>query len=316
MTAAALTIVTYHYVRDPATSRYPRIHGRTVAEFAGQLDYLCGSYTMVSGDAVIAAAKGDTAALPADAAWLTFDDGLKDHHDTVLPLLRDRGLTAAFFPSARPVLEGVVLDVHKIHFVLAGVADTGALVDRLKAEIDAHRGEYGLEATETYWQRWATPGRYDPADVMFVKRMLQKGLPAAVRSRIVDRLFRHFVTTDEAAFSAELYLSSGDIGELRAAGMAIGGHGDDHAWLNELDDAGQATQIERTRDFLAGFGVPADDWIMCYPHGGHDGRLHDLLRRNGCRVGLTVEERVARAGKDDWLALPRLDTNSLPLGKG
>jgi len=316
MTDQSLTIVTYHYVRDPATSRYPRINGRTVDEFKGQLDFLCRHYAVVSTGDVIAAARGDGEPLPGNAAWLTFDDGLKDHVETVLPALQSRGLSAAFFPSARPVLDGVVLDVHKIHFILACADDTENLIVRLESEVDGLREEHHLEPTNVYREHWARQGRYDPPEIVYVKRMLQKGLPPAVRSHITDRLFRHFVSTDEAAFSAELYLSRNDISALLEAGMTIGGHGDDHAWLDQLSDEEQVVQVEATKAFLTDIGAPTDDWIMCYPHGGHDDRLRALLRRNGCRIGLTVAEEIVRIGRDDWLALPRLDTNSLPLGHG
>ena len=52
---------------------------------------------------------------------------------------------------------------------------------------------------------------------------------------------------------------------------------------------------------------------MCYPHGANDEKLRALLRRNGCAIGLTIEEVTVDAAKDDPLRLPRLDTIELPI---
>ena len=55
-----------------------------------------------------------------------------------------------------------------------------------------------------------------------------------------------------------------------------------------------------------------DDWSICYPYGGFSDALVQLLQRRQCRLGFTVEARVAKLGIDDPLTLPRIDTNDLP----
>ena len=123
-----LTIVTYHYVRNMAASAFPGIRGLTVDRFRGQLEYVQNHYQLVVAEQLLAALEDGGEALPPKAALLTFDDGYADHYANVLPVLQERGLKAAFFPPGRSVRERRVLDVHKVHFILASAGDTAALV--------------------------------------------------------------------------------------------------------------------------------------------------------------------------------------------
>lgn len=307
-----LTIVVYHYVRDLDGSRYPRIRGLTVEDFQGQLDYIERYYQVVPTEAVIAAVLGDGEPMPANALWLTFDDGYADHYETVFPNLRQRGLTGAIFAPVRAITERRVLDVNKIQFILAAVKDARRLVHDIFASLDELRAEHGLEPNATYYARWAKPSRYDPVDVVFVKRMLQKGLPEALRALIAHRLFAKFVTADEPSFAQELYASAEQLREMQAAGMTIGVHSYKHDWMDDLSYEQQEDDIDRSLAFLSALDAPTVNWTMCYPYGAYDDSLLAVLRRKGCAVGVTVNPVVAQIGKGDPLTLPRLDTNDLP----
>jgi peptidoglycan/xylan/chitin deacetylase (PgdA/CDA1 family) len=94
--------------------------------------------------------------------------------------------------------------------------------------------------------------------------------------------------------------------------MHIGSHGYSHAWLDRLSSEAQAVEIDRSLDFLHSFGVGKDEWTMCYPYGGFNDSLLRILRDRQCRLGFTVEARVADLDVDDRLTMPRLDTNDLP----
>ena len=66
-------------------------------------------------------------------------------------------------------------------------------------------------------------------------------------------------------------------------------------------------------DAVYGVGAPTNNWVMCYPYGAYNDTLLRLLRDRGCAIGLTIRVAVANPGTDDPLALPRLDTNDLPV---
>lgn len=305
------SIVMYHYVRDLARTRYPAIKGRDLASFRRQLDYLAEHHTVVTAEQVIAAVK-DGAALPDNAAWLTFDDGYSDHYLTVFPLLHERGWQGSFFPRACSVRDGELLDVNRVHFILAASPDHQPIVAAIRNFIDARQGCDGVRPFSEYWAELAQPSRMDPAEIIFIKRVLQHALPEALRRELAEELFTRVVSVDPAAFAAELYMTPAQVRTMIRCGMYVGSHGARHAWLDRLDPAGQAREIDDSIAFLRSLGAPIDDWVMCYPYGAYNDSLLSLLRDRGCAVGLTTEVAVARPGTHDRLTLPRLDTNDLP----
>jgi peptidoglycan/xylan/chitin deacetylase (PgdA/CDA1 family) len=306
-----VTIVMYHYVRDLEQSRFPAIKGLSVERFRRQLDYIQTRYTPIAVEELLEALSPDKS-LPPNAILLTFDDGYSDHFANVFPLLEARGIRGCFFPSAQAVLEHKVLDVNKIQFVLAAVPDTGTLLDQVFSSLAEFRSEYTLKTREEYLLTVTEEHRYDTREVTMLKRLLQRELPEPIRTEIVRRLFAQHVTSDEVAFACELYMSIDQIACLRHYGMHIGSHGYAHAWLNHISPEAQAVEIDRSLEFLQTLGVGEEQWTICYPYGGFNDSLLQVLRDRQCQLGFTVEPRIADLGVDDRLTLPRVDTNDLP----
>src|ERR1700733_12973806 len=140
-----LTIVMYHYVRDLAQSQFPAIKGLSIERFCRQLDYIQTSYTPIAAEDLLEALESPSKDLPPNPVLLTFDDGYSDHYTNVFPLLEARGIRGCFFPLAQAVLEHKVLEVNKIQFVLASVADVGNLVDQVLSSLDEFRSEHALK---------------------------------------------------------------------------------------------------------------------------------------------------------------------------
>jgi peptidoglycan/xylan/chitin deacetylase (PgdA/CDA1 family) len=163
-----------------------------------------------------------------------------------------------------------------------------------------------------YYQKFAAPGRFDTAEVVFIKRMLQKHLPEAVRSQIIDRLFSEFVSEDEEAFARELYMDIDQIRCMRKHGMFFGGHGAGHFWMDSLTPEIQEKEVDATVGFLEEIGVDSDRRVFSYPYGGHNESLSGILQKRGFQIGLTVKPEIASLDIHNPLALPRLDTNDLP----
>lgn len=306
-----LTIVMYHYVRDLARTRYPGIKGRDLASFRRQLDHIGRHYTVVTAEQVIAVIQGGEA-LPDNAAWLTFDDGYSDHYSIVFPLLHERSWQGSFFPPARVIQNGELLDVNRIHFILASCPDYSRLIDAVHRFIDKHQGCEGVRTFAQYWDELAQPSRYDPAEIIFLKRIMQFALPEPLRQKLACSLFDKFVSVAPSTFAAELYMSEDQLRMMIRCGMYVGSHGAGHSWLDRFDPARQAEEIDASVSFLRGLGVPAGSWVMCYPYGVYNDTLLSLLKDRGCAVGLTTRVAVAQPGIDNPLALPRLDTNDLP----
>jgi peptidoglycan/xylan/chitin deacetylase (PgdA/CDA1 family) len=243
---------------------------------------------------------------------LTFDDGLIEHAEEVWPRLRSRGWTGAFFASASATLERRFLDVHRIHLLLASGIDP----HRLKTELLSLLGDHtapDVPTAETLWTEYGHPSRFDPAEVIFFKRVLQKGLPERVRVAILDTLFRRHISEDEASLADEFYLSLDDLAAMAADGMEIGGHGIRHEWLDVATDLGRAREIHGTMELLSAVhgGHMPNRWFFAYPYGAYNRRTMQLLEGAGCSAALTVEVDLATRCSNP-MELPRIDANDLP----
>ena len=143
----SVTIVMYHYVRDLEHSRYPRIKGLSVEGFRNQLAHIESRYTPISADDLLEAVVFPHRSLPENAILLTFDDGYSDHYENVLPLLKEGGMKACFFPMAKAILEHRVLDVNKIQFILAAVENVWHLIDEVFEALDGFRSSFPSAAS-------------------------------------------------------------------------------------------------------------------------------------------------------------------------
>lgn len=305
-----LTIIMYHYVRDLARSRYPQVNGLPVQDFQHQVRYVQDHYTVVSGERLVATVTGD-AELPPNAALLTFDDGYLDHFTNVFPILDEAGIPGCFFPPARCILDDEVLEVNKIHHVLASVSDIDKIEERVFRMMQKWGDASELRSRDEYRAAVAGDHRFDKPQVVLVKRLLQRELPATLRRRILDRLFDMCVDVPEEVLARELYMDMHQVRCLQRHGMYVGGHGDQHEWMNRLEPDEQRAEVDRTVRFLRRVGTPPDQWIMCYPYGAHDASLRRYLRKQGCAVALSTEPRVADVERDHPLVLPRLDANDM-----
>ena len=303
------SIVAYHYVRNLEESRYPRIKGRRVDEFVKQVRMFAEQYNPITVEQLVAAVRDPAVDLPDDAVLLTFDDGYIDHYANAAPVLAELGIAGAFFVPVVPVLERRVLQVNKIHFVLAAIADEDVLLQTFFAQLRDRRQGNELPSDEELFARFSEPNRYDSGTITFIKRMLQKVLPVEIRQAVVDQLFERFVSEDEAAFADELYMDLDQVEQLRRSGMHVGAHGYSHSWMDTLPPDEQDLEVDRSQQFLAASGGADGAWTMSYPYGASNESLTDILAERRCGAAFTMQPRVADLDLDPPLRLPRLDTN-------
>ena len=70
-------------------------------------------------------------------------------------------------------------------------------------------------------------------ETMIVKNLLQFYLQKKIRKKIINILFKKFVTSDEKAFSEKLYEKK-QIQTMMQNNMKFGVHGYEHLWLGNL----------------------------------------------------------------------------------
>ena len=155
-----LSIVMYHYTRDLINSRYPNIKGLDVSAFRKQIEFFKNKFNVVTMEEVISCAEGKSE-LPENAVLLTFDDGYIDNYTYALPILEDAGIQGSFFIPGKTFATHRLLDVNKIHYILA-VADINNLVVDLKKRMDHYRGsEFDFPSTDELFEEYAVADRLD-----------------------------------------------------------------------------------------------------------------------------------------------------------
>jgi peptidoglycan/xylan/chitin deacetylase (PgdA/CDA1 family) len=306
-----ITLVMYHYVRDLANSRYPAIRGLTLEKFEGQLDYIQKYYTVVGFRNLLEANRGGTK-LPSRPCVLTFDDGLMDHYVEVMPRLMERGITGIFYPVTKAMEQRNLLEVHKLHFILASVDDDTALLGELVSSVHELEGKERSEQLKKDFESFQNPRRFDNKVIAFVKKQLQFALHPGLRSSILDSLYREHVNVSENVLARELYLAKHHLKSMVSCGMEIGGHGMTHRWLNHLNREEQRLEITSGFSMLKEIGaMDGTDWMMSYPFSGYNEVTMELLREMGCAMAITSSPGLVNVGSDP-LQMLRLDTNDLP----
>jgi peptidoglycan/xylan/chitin deacetylase (PgdA/CDA1 family) len=299
-------VVMYHYVRDSASTPFPQIRALPPTLFAQQLDWLQAHYQVIGLGDVEAAVDGRSS-LPENAALLTFDDGFADHHETVTPMLQERGLSGVFFLAEQASADRPrLLGVHKTHFLLAhlGAEVFGrAVLAECRLETVPQRQGRTVFGTD----------RWEEADDRVVKHLLNYELPFEEADRILTGLFaRHL--GDEVAFARSLYLGAERVGAMVDAGMVFGYHTRTHRMLSRLSVSEQRDELEGGVGWVRALtGQPSVPF--CYPWGGPQTYTRDtvgVLREVGYSLAFNTVRRRMDAGRDDRYELPRFDTRDLP----
>lgn len=310
MSNRELTVVMYHYVRPIKDSIYPQIKGLELSSFISQLEYINRNYTVIS-TADLVNAQNKNCGLPSNPILLTFDDGYLDHYKYVMPELIKRNLKGLFFPPRVAIEERRVLDVNKIHFILERCKDKSLIIADIEKFIEETTSEELLPIME-YRREYFVPNRYDDANVNYVKRILQTGLPYELRNDLTNSLFTKYVSSDEESFADELYVSENNLKEMHEAGMEIGSHGDQHPWLNRISKEDQYIDIKNSMKMLDKIGVDKKAFYFCYPYGGYNEDTLSILRSLDFAAAFTTKPSKYNISSEDILQVSRFDTNDIP----
>jgi peptidoglycan/xylan/chitin deacetylase (PgdA/CDA1 family) len=326
MAPFSLTVLMYHYVRDPGDQAEAGsgIPGLPVAHFESQLDDATRHHTMLSWPELRAALL-EGKPLPHDPCLLTFDDGLCDHYLNVFPILKRRGLSGLFFTLARQQGTGLTL-AHKIHFLLARLGLEG-LHEAIRPRLTLAQQGIFEQAGENYRARG-----YASVDVL--KSILQRDFSADANAWLSDLFEEHIGS--ETQIAEGYFLQPEQMREMAASGMHFGGHSRTHPWLDWVSDAQQAEEIKASADWLghalseasmtlprlrapdpaepdrtgqgrAG-GVEADPWAFAYPYGGFNARSSQHLQAHGFAAAFTT---VGQTTHRDPFFIGRLDAEQM-----
>lgn len=297
----------YHYVRpvDDSQLRYLALE-----DFKNQLDWLAkyvGNFLTESEWDQAKAGK------PQSGVLLTFDDGLKDHVEHVLPILVERNIFGIFFVNTSPLHSNVVLPVHLAHKLLSlGKSHEilGFLEHKLPQEI---------------WkklEKGAVGNRYKRQEELTTNVTIKKiinymffdfNLP-----EILDSAVQQFLDCSIADLSSNWYLSAQDIQRIDSAGMRIGSHTSSHRLLSKLQRSDIYSELNESKISLEQIlGKTIDEF--CYPYGGADSYnqdVKDILSELKYTVAHDVSGRkFSEINFQNRYEIPRFDCNQFPFGK-
>lgn len=306
-----LTVLMYHYVRRIKISRYPNIKGLELDLFEEQIKFLKKNYVPVTIEEVLNCFYNNEV-LPEKSVLMTFDDAYLDHFVNVYPLLKKYNMQGSFYTPAKIIEEGNLLDVNKIHFILASGVDEKIIIEDIRKNFIRIQDNYDVKNFDHYYNELAHPNRFDTAQVIFIKRLLQVALPIQMRNEICNILFEKYIGLDEYTFSKELYMDKNHLSHLISDGMHIGSHGYDHFWWNKLSQDELEIEVDKSLIFLESIGSNITNWTACYPYGSCSDEVVSYLKSKGCKLAFTTEPNVATIETTNPLLIPRLDTNDIP----
>jgi peptidoglycan/xylan/chitin deacetylase (PgdA/CDA1 family) len=306
---AKVAVIMYHYVRPIHESKYPRIKGLEIHKFINQLEFLQQNFTIINPLDFLEHVLGRNELKVPNPCLLTFDDGLKDHVQYVMPELQKRGLSACFFVPSASSKNLELLDVHAIHFILesghSGKDLLGLAVDVCrKFEFDAKVSHLKSALNEL--------NRFDDLSVASLKRLLQYELPSAIRHKVVCDLFAQVRGDIANELVEELYLNTADLQYMAQEGMFIGPHGHTHSWLGYQSLSDQRYEVSESVNFLRKIGVLQENWMFAYPYGSYNSETISLLESLGCKAAFTTNVGFSSLSTERALAFSRFDTNDYP----
>ena len=301
--------VMYHYVR-PNTDRPPyEYYYLDLDDFRRQLDYFEETYELIDRDTFLSYLEGDATPASEDAI-LTFDDGLRDHYEWVLPELQERNLWGLFFVSGP--IKDTLLPVHRIHSMLgrADPKDLAAALDDIVDRSDVRDGRID-EFRRMYSQNDST------GSVQRFKRTLNYLVPYDRLPGIFDEL-EDRVSGARRIDPTEFYMTRDQVAELSDAGMLVGGHTVSHPVLSRLSTDSQREEIHQSLEFVRDVADPPVR-TFAYPYGGTEVFTEttiEILQTADCDIAFTTEAGDISPDvlRTTPLTVPRRDCNEYEHG--
>jgi peptidoglycan/xylan/chitin deacetylase (PgdA/CDA1 family) len=237
---------------------------------------------------------------------ITFDDGLKQQM-SAFNWLTENNIPAIFYVPTMPIMEGKVLDVHKLHFIRANIEDN-ELINLLKKESSY---EYNLIDKEIATNQY----KYDNELAREIKYQLNFKWSSEAKDLFINNTFNKLFP-NESLFSEELYMRESHIHLLANANM-LGSHGHAHVPLaqsnnNKNDILTSINFLEQLTQkpilsFSYPYGSKAAVNVSTTKHFIDTNVVFALTMWRGINENMDLSQQP--------YLLKRIDTNDAPAGK-
>ncbi|MBI2047655.1 MAG: polysaccharide deacetylase family protein [Parcubacteria group bacterium] len=250
-------VVKYHYIANPREDRrafYPC----PIDEFERQVSFLKNNFKITTVEEVFKAAQNKSGE---KMCALTFDDGLKDHYQNALPVLKKHTVKGTFFPITK-TFEGFLPATHKMHIALSR-KDADGLVDYFNNFLNSAFPQlvdgFVISKTERLTKKRKI---YDDIPTANLKETMNI-IPRDIRNAFLDNIFKE-LALNEKKLSGEIFVSPEEIKELYTEGHIIGNHAHSHGVLDTMEKLRVEEEFTVSQKILTGIlGNPPT--ILAYP---------------------------------------------------
>jgi len=227
---------------------------------------------------------------------LSMDDGYRDNHDRLLPLLERTGARATVFLESRPLDERRVNWSHK-YFWLLGRMSPWDFVHGYGERVGDSPHFHAMNQV-------VTEGRLEPR--YHLKRILKYEAEAEPRDRAIDAIFAE-QGGDERALCEALYMGWDQARAMQASGVELGGHTVSHEILSRLAPEEQVREVAGGAEAMER-ALGQRPVSFAYPWGRRwdfDDASREAVRRAGFRCAVTMHAGTV-GPRSERTALARL----------
>jgi peptidoglycan/xylan/chitin deacetylase (PgdA/CDA1 family) len=217
---------------------------------------------------------------------LTFDDGLKECHDLIAPMLIKKGIPATFFLNNRFI-------------------DNKGLFYRYKASLLVHQVRDDCKAKE----KVADFLKIDKEQVEPSIKMI------AWDQRALLDVLAEVAELDYAGYlhTSPVYLNSGEIEKLLYWGFEVGGHSSDHMDFSGLDPDQMVKQVRSSiEDLQKRFGIHTAYFSFPFTSDGVPRKVIDTLLDQGSATALLGTAGLKRTGKHAYIQRVPMEQYNTP----
>lgn len=219
--------VFYHTISDRPLPHIRHLYQvRDTATFEADLDYFLQHYTPVNVAQVLAYVY-EQQPLPPRAFFLTFDDGLAECATIIAPILKRKGIPAAFFINSDFVDNKALMFRYQASLLIEQLAKNTAAEQQLVQQYLANHGRpfHGIKES------------------LLAVRWPQRAVLAEL-AQAIGYSFEAFLATEQP------YMTMAQIQGLLDQGFHIGSHSQNHPTYNLLPLAQQLEQTIRGQQHL------------------------------------------------------------------
>ena len=307
-----VSIVAYHYIREPSFSNYKNFNYLKFSNFKKQISFFKKNFQIISADEMIYFLKFKEK-LKKPLLLLSFDDGYIDHYKYVVPTLVKNKIKGCFYPPIN-IFKGKLLNVNKIHFILNFFRNRQILLNLIETYLLKN---FNYKVDKEKIKKILLKNRinnkipeYDDQITLLIKKLLQTILPRQMREKTCNYILFNYLKMNEKQLCKEIYMNIKQLRELNSEGMHIGSHGVEHQYWKFHNLEYQKKEIFFSKNFFKKNNINIKNFSVCYPWGSYNNDTKRLMKKLNLSFGLTSNTgNFNLSSKINKFFLPRFDAN-------